>query len=359
MEKYRDSLWSYQASTVVVKGASIEVATKIFTRINVAVKRLDVFDIMVAKTYDTEQDFDLRKKTEGVLNEHKKRGYGTVPKIVVLQAVSAIIDGETKQRNILELDKQVFIDTWPRAYRAIIRAVDYLKNTLEVPVSGLLPYRTILVPVAYFFANTKRATPVGRTHNRLVDYFWRTSLAEHYSQSQDTKLGEDIRRMDVIIRGERPAYDYAVDPSPDLIRRNGKFNTRSAFVKAILCLLAGNRPCRFDNHNTRISFTSSINYHHFFPKSYLKAEGYKDSEINHIVNITILDEELNKRIGASKPSQYMKRFLGENRRPAATMKTHFIDIRDYASDNYDTFFKRRCSKIAAELNKKLIHSHDP
>ena len=357
MQKYSRSLWHYNASTVVVRNASIEVATEIFTRINTTGKALDVFDIMVAKTYDTERDFDLRKKTDDVVRKLEKRGYGKVSKIVILQAISAILERETKQRTILGLDKQEFIDTWPKASRAFVRSVDYLRDTIGVPISKLLPYRTILVPMTYFFYNTRRAIPPRKAHNCLVDYFWRTSLAEHYSQSQDTKLGDDIKRMDRIIAGERPSYDYAVDPNPELIRQRGKFNVNNAFVKAILCLLAGNEPRRFDNHSTRISFTSSINYHHFFPKKLLEGKGYS-SPIDHIVNITILDEELNKRIGTDSPSLYMRRFLNKGR-PVATLGTHFIEKRDYARDDYDTFFEQRCSRIAKELKKKLIGAHDP
>ena len=374
MLHYRESIRSYSSSIVLVQEASIDIATEIFTRINVSGVPLTVFEIMVAKTFDPERNFDLSQKTKDILDKLDDRGYGTVREIVVLQAVSAIMVKETRKRNILELDKQQFIDVWPTAENGILRAVDYLIDTLGVPVSELLPYQSILVPLSYFFANYKRATPAGKKHDRLVDYFWRTSLAGHYSQSLDTRLAQDIRRIDDILADKLPKYDYPVDPSSDLITRNGEFKTGRAFVKAILCLLAGGQPRRFDNHSSRINVNNdwlkranSKNYHHFFPKKILEGEQYDPFYVNHIVNITIVDEELNKgRIRAKKPSEYMSEFSHENRQLSATMKTHLIDIKNdgiwnrkfggsgNAKDDYDKFFERRCGRISAALKKRII-----
>lgn len=372
MADYRDTLQSYSASVVEVPSASIDIATEIFTRINVGGKSLTVFEIMVAKTFDTERNFDLSEKTEEFISELHSRGYGTVPDIVIVQTISAIMSGETKQRAILDLDKQKFIDTWPKAEKGIRGAVDYLRSTLGVPVSELLPYKSILVPLAYFFVKHPR-TPADTMHDRLVDFFWRTSLSGRYSQSQDTKIAQDIGHINQILKGRLPDYKYPVNPSPEFIYQNGEFRTSRAFIKAVLCLFAGNKPRRFDNHSSHINVNNdflkqanSKNYHHFFPKKVL--DGERDlTKVNHIVNITIIDEESNKgEIGAKKPSEYMAYYRTRNRQLAATMKTHFIDLkndgiwnkefggRGNAKDDYDTFFYRRCRKISAELTKKLI-----
>lgn len=80
--------------------------------------------------------------------------------------------------------------------------------------------------------------------------------------------------------------------------------------------------------------------------------------INHIANITIVDDYLNKRrIGSKAPSNYMKVFEKENNDLIATMKTHFIDDMDgYGiwNDDYDTFFYARIERIREELEKRII-----
>ena len=66
------------------------------------------------------------------------------------------------------------------------------------------------------------------------------------------------------------------------------------------------------------------------------------------MNITIVDDYLNKReIGAKPPSKYMKTFVKENDELAETMKTHLIDdLEEFGiwSDDYEQFLTMR-SKV--------------
>ena len=364
MAAYRNAITSYSCSTVLVQEASIDVATEIFTRINVSGVPLTVFQIMVAKTFDPTKPFDLAEKVDGLLAQLSDVGYRTIREIVVLQAISAIMVKDTRKKRILELDKEEFISTWPKAEDGVLRAVDYLRNSLRIPVSELLPYQSMLVPLAYFFAERK-SNPSGDTDRRLKDLFWRTSLAGHYSQALDTKLAQDIGRIDSILGGRLPRYDYPVDPTPKFIEENGEFKTGRAFIKAILCLLASRAPRRFDNHDSHINVSNdwlkranSKNYHHFFPKKVLEDEGWGAFYINHIVNITVVDEHLNKaKIRARKTSDYMKEFKKTNSKLSGTMRTHLISLGKSGGvwdDDYHKFFKYRCKKISEELKEKII-----
>ena len=59
IKRYKNRIESYQYSIIQIKEAPIDIATEIFTRINVSGKPLTLFEIMVAKTYDHEQKFSL------------------------------------------------------------------------------------------------------------------------------------------------------------------------------------------------------------------------------------------------------------------------------------------------------------
>ena len=82
--------------------------------------------------------------------------------------------------------------------------------------------------------------------------------------------------------------------------------------------------------------------------------------VNHILNITIVDDFLNKReIGATRPSVYMKRFKRENEDLARTMKTHLItDIDQFGifEDDYNTFLEQRAKIVSKELSKRIIRN---
>ena len=363
MASYQDAIKTYNCSTVEVREASIDVATEIFTRINVTGVPLTVFEIMAAKTFDPVK-FDLLQKVGELRQALDESGYGTVREIVVLQVMSAIMAKDTRKKSILALDKKRFIEVWPEAEDGVRRAVDYLRKTFGVPVSELLPYQSILVPLAYFFAKRKRP-PSATMGERLQDWFWRTSLGGYYSQALDTKLSQDIRRVDAILANRLPRYDYSVYPTPEFVQENGEFRTGRAFIKAILCLLASKQPRRFDDHSQKINVSNdwlsranSKNYHHFFPKKVLKDADVDEFWANHIVNITIVDDQLNKsRIGTRKPSDYMKEFKKANKKIGRTMKTHLISIEEGGgiwNNDYDQFFDHRAKWISRELKKRLI-----
>ncbi len=55
---YKNRIESYQFSAVQITDAPIDIATEIFTRLNVGGKPLTPFEIMVAKCFDPER-FDL------------------------------------------------------------------------------------------------------------------------------------------------------------------------------------------------------------------------------------------------------------------------------------------------------------
>ncbi|GAE95429.1 hypothetical protein JCM21714_4670 [Gracilibacillus boraciitolerans JCM 21714] len=198
----------------------------------------------------------------------------------------------------------------------------------------------------------------------LDDFFWRVSLSERYSSGVETKLAQDIKRIDQIIKSELPRYDFQVDTSVENIKNNGWFSANRSFIKAILCLMAYQEPKSFnDNSIVRINNdwlkqANSRNYHHFFPKAYLQKKGEDGFFINHIVNITIVDAFLNKnRIRAQAPSKYMKTFEKENKDLDKAMTTHLIDdLNSYGiwKDDYEAFFDKRAEKISQELEKRII-----
>ena len=54
IDEYRKRIESYLFSVISLKEATLDVATEVFTRINVGGKPLTLFEIMVAKTFDAE-----------------------------------------------------------------------------------------------------------------------------------------------------------------------------------------------------------------------------------------------------------------------------------------------------------------
>jgi hypothetical protein len=363
LKTYKNRIESYQYSIIQVKDAPIEIATEIFTRINVGGKPLSLFEIMVAKTFDYERQFDLAEKFQELLDNLKPFNYETISDATVLQIISIILSKECKRQVILGLDRNDFINVWDKAKDSIERTVEYFRSYYGIPVSQLLPYNALIAPFSYFFFYHPDR-PTGDKQKFLEDFFWRCSLSGRYSSAVESKLAQDVKRIDQILAGELPSYDWSIDTSDEFIKNNGWFSAARSYIKAILCIYAYLQPKSFNDNsivnisNYWLKQANSKNYHHFFPKSHLRRQNYGEFRINHILNITIVDDFLNKReIKAKAPSQYMSRFRDINPNLEATMKTHLIEDLDAFGiwvDDYDKFFDERAKAVSRELSRRII-----
>ena len=363
IQKYRNALTEYDFSVVEVRDANIDVATDIFTRLNVGGRALSLFEIMVAKTYDSKKNFDLAQKFSLLREELSGSKYETIPAATVLQTLSILYQKDCTRKEILKIPKNKFIDMWEPTIESIKSAVDYFRTYYKIPVSRLLPYNALIVPFAYYFY-TAKDRPSGKIQKRIEDFFWRVSLGARYSSGVESKLASDIDKIDKILVDESIKYDWQINTTAQFIQDNGEFRTGRSYIKAILSIFTSLKPLTFNDgseviiDNSWLKISTSRNYHHFFPKAYLKKRPEVDKfYINHIINITIVDGHSNLRIGAKPPSKYIFDYKKKNPLISDHLKTHLIgDLIKFgiSDDNYDKFRNERAILISKEIEKRVI-----
>ncbi len=139
IDTYRGPLTAYGFATIVIRDYPLEVACEVFTRINTGGTALTLFEIMVAKTYDEARKFDLAKEYEWLVDNKGEEkdlqdaGFETIPESTVLQCIAAHLIKQVRARDILKLDKDDVIDSWPTVKDGIFAAVDYLRTHLRIP----------------------------------------------------------------------------------------------------------------------------------------------------------------------------------------------------------------------------------
>jgi len=370
IEKYKNKLTNYDFSTITIKDYPIEVACEVFSRINTGGKSLSVFEIMVAKTYDEVKRFDLAEKYESLRDgsdEEKEcltsAKFETLPESIIMQCVAAITLGAIRSKDILKIRRETFIDKWEPMKASLFTAIDFIRSELRVPVSQLVPYPALLVPLVYFFQATANKKPSIEQVQLIEQFFYWAGMTERYSSATESKMSEDFKKMDSIVKSTTPTYaSTELSISSKKIEETW-FSAGNGYCKAILCLLAYQQPKSFDTNglvildNSNLKIATSRNYHHFFPKAYL-AESDKTKEPNLIANITLIDGYSNKhRIGKKPPSEYTGKFAKTNSSLSATLQTHLIwDMDGYGvnENDYASFIKRRSLAIALALNVKLM-----
>lgn len=366
INEYSTAFKTYEFSIVLLRKEDIDSAIEVFTRINTGGQTLTLFEIMVAKTYDEQQNFDMQIKWDGFVNELADIKYEGVSSTVVLSVLSLVLSRtkECKRKTILTLNKQDIIDSWDTVISALKYSIDYFRTTYRIPVSKLLPYDSLLVPFTYFFHHN-REKPKAEQRKYLEEFFWRMSLSFRYSSSTESKLAQDIKRVDKIINNERPDYSdikVSLDSPQTLIDTN--FSASNSYCKAVLCLLAYQEPKDFQDNgkvildNSWLKVATSKNYHHFFPKVYLNKRGLSDG--NSLVNITFVSDHFKKhKIGSKPPSKYISDFGDENPDIATALDSHLIGLDGYGieSDDYAVFLQSRAKCIYDALKNRIELTH--
>lgn len=369
LEDYKSKLTTYDFSTIVIKDYPIDVACEVFARINTGGKSLTLFEIMVAMTYDEKRKFDLAEKYEELIdgtdeddNCLAKAKFETIPESTVMQAVAAITTTSVRAKDILKIKRDDFIANWETTRSSLFMAVDFIRSELRITASQLVPYPAMLVPLTYFYSLIKNKKASVAQVAFLKQWFYWAGLTSRYSSAAETKIGEDLKKMSEIAKGKTPKYlPGELDVSASTIRSTW-FSTGNAFCRAVLCFLASKKPKSFDTDgdvlldNSNLKIATSRNYHHFFPKDYLKKKR-PDAEPNLIANITLIDAYSNKhKIGAKAPSTYIADFEKKNPKLARGLKSHLINsITQFGipDDDYDKFLSKRSEAIAAGLNECL------
>jgi hypothetical protein len=368
IHKYSQNFLTYDFSTVILRKEDIDSAIEVFTRINTGGKTLTLFEIMSAKTYDEEKKFDMQYKFKELLKELEFSKYNTISSTIILNILGSILskNKECKRRIILQLNKQDIIGIWDNVISSLKESIDYFRSVYRIPVSTLLPYDSLLVPFSYFFYQNKEK-PKGMQIKYLEEFFWRVSLSYRYSSSTESKLAQDIKRIDKIINFERPNYEdiNVLLNKNDLINTN--FSAGNSYCKAILCLLAYYEPKDFQDNgkvildNSYLKIANSKNYHHFFPKAFIKSIGMNNA--NSVVNITLVGADMNKRkIRAKAPSVYIREFSYINSDLNNSIKSHLIDDIEESgiySDDYKIFLQKRASRIFNDLKNRIELTNEP
>ena len=372
IDDLKDMVRGYEFSTIEIENQPLGRVTEVFTRINTAGKTLTLFEIMNAKVYqeiDGKVIFDLEEKFNELINDLENANYETIAenKTIILQLVSLILKRNAKRDAILSLPKEEVIDIWNDAVKALKLAIDKIRTHLRIPVSKLLPYYVLLVPIAYFYYTNNFEEPDATQTKNLEIYFFRAAFTNRFSSAVESKLNNDIQIIDKIKQKDKVDWDKEIPVNFD---RNSlinwlkePFTTSNAFDKGVLCILAYFQPRRFNDNglvildNSWLSRSNSRNYHHFFPKAYLRKKGEGDLA-NALANITFIDDYLNKRIIKAKPpSKYiLEEFAKKNPDIEETLKSHLIDDIDtfgITHNNYDDFLEKRSERIAREILKRI------
>lgn len=347
---------NYELPLVTIKKRDKTEVGIIFERVNNTGTPLSTLDLMIAWTWI--EDFHLKEKFEDIFETLEDKNFGNVKNKVVLQCISAIINQTTKTKSILELNPQDVRDNMDLLKASLEKAIDFLSTQFNCASYDFLPRVQQIVPLTYLFSKTNSVT-IDQS-NCLKKWFWKTSFSTRYSASTDQKMDDDVEFIDLVLSNDFSGIDkYQTNLNLTQLE-NLKFSKSNSFVRAFLLLLAQQKPLDLTNGNivdvgNALSQYNRKQYHHIFPRAYLKNKGLTNDQINKAVNFCILPATSNRLISDKDPSDYFKSII-----PQANLDTILesnlvpTDITIYENDDYDKFYAER-AKIVFNKIKELTN----
>jgi hypothetical protein len=355
----REAFRGYRFPVVRVRNQPVDAVCEMFERVNTGGMTLDLFDIMVAKTWTPK--FNLRDKWDAAAKVFRDAHFEFGGRLM-LQALAANLRSAIGERDILSIRREEIVDTWGHVFACLRMTVDYLRAAPDILLSGsrLLSYPGILVVIAHFFDTNGRSNPTPAQSKRIAHYYWRVGFDGRYGADAGTRMERDMRLMEAIARNEpdEVAFDHPVLADEVLAT---VLKPSWAFPAAILASLAVQGPVDITNgikvhlSNTNLARANSRHYHHIFPKRWLVRQGHTEDEANCIANIMFVPAQANQRIQAQAPSKYMATCAaaaGDDWR--RWLRSHLIYApaeRALMEEDYATFIEERAKTIADHANK--------
>lgn len=345
---------NYKFSVVYILDQPIGTVVNIFERINTSGQVLKLVDLMIAKTWST--DFNLRDKLHEFLKELKNKNYAEISDVIILQCLSTNFQQQCKRKDILELSREQIIENWDSTIESIKKAIDFLKNELNITNSKIIPFGSLIVPLSYFFYKLGNKDETNKQRETLIEWFWKASISNRFDSAVEGRIAEDIKNVILPnLNHQKVKFNYTMPIINEEKIINQKYSLGNAFSKTIMCLFAFNNPKHFEN-NKVVNFNSfskfnSLEFHHIFPKNYLKKDIVENYELkNSIANIVFVPAGTNKFIRDNPPSIYLEKL--NNLDLEKTFETHLIPKYKESGlleNDFNKFLKYRANAIKQKI----------
>jgi hypothetical protein len=319
----------------------------VFERINRLGVELDTLQLLSAWTWS--EEFDLLEQFRELSEELEPYGFRELGQDsdLLLRCCAAVLRGNASPKTLMNLQGAEVRARFSEVRNGLRGAIDFLRTELSAYSLKILPYPSVLVPLSVFFATTREKQdthPDSDTRKALLQWFWRLCFSRRYSKGQE-ELNLDIQEMWKLKKGRphRLAEQFVtLDASYFL---TNQFRLGSVDTKTYILLLAQQQPLNFVQGG-RISLSRVLRdcnrreFHHLFPRQYLKRLRYGTTRINCLSNTCMLSKADNNRLGGRAPSLYRESMPADDSEVRRIL-FHALCPQSLFSDNYDEFLRDR------------------
>lgn len=358
-DRYLTPLTTYGFPVVVLPVETpLEAVCTVFETLNRTAKPLGPFELLTARFYPAE--VYLRDLWEEATEAYPLLGEDDfdVDPYNVLQAVSLRARNSAQRSDVLnKLTAAEVKQHWPLVVEAMADVLDMLGSECGVLTKKLLPYTSVLLPLAAVWPEVSALKPAdrGSALDRVQRYFWCTVFSSNYDQGANSQAGADYIKLKEWLFDESKTAPEAVTDFGLLksVLRNATTRRKALYTGLLaLSVRVGARDFHDGQKLTKQRLLDQrIDSHHLFPKAYLQAGSFPSSA-ELALNRALIDRETNKIIGKKPPSDYLATMESTQGRDKLerVLQSHLVPSGPaIRSDDYETFIDDRLELVIAQI----------
>jgi hypothetical protein len=320
----------------------------IFDRVNRQGVPLDTLQLLSAWTWS--EEFQLHEQFADLASELEPFGFKDIGSDtnLLLRCCSAIFSHDASPEALMNLNGAVVRRRFDEVMNGVRGAVDYLRTHFNIERLSNLPFSTVLVPLAVFFAvpGNREIRHTDDQRKLINQWFWRVAFSKRYSSGVLRNLKTDIDEMRRLRDGQSSKLgSFTVEISRNFFTIN-TFGINYVNTKTFILLLAQGRPLSFISGAPidlaeKLRASNRTEFHHLMPKAFLDATEHYENE-NCLANFTFMSRADNRQLAGDAPSEYRKKMPG-----------NIDEILDRAmcppslfNDRFDLFIDERANMLA-------------
>lgn len=334
----------------------VEDVAEIFTRLNMAGVKIRESDVVIALVAAKQKGW-VREEFNKFLKDLDDNGFEIDPAILI-RSLAVIGKGIARLKEIPEdfwEKSKKFKDAWKETKDSIKNVVRKM-NEIGILSSEILPSHNALIPMFVLYSKFK----TDFNFNKALYWFLLATGDGRYSGSAITILDQDIKTINSSSSFDE-AINFLIKPLnfPEKFTKNDFLNNyRNEFLRLILYLIIfENKAKDWINQNVKIGYDLSDNqlnegfkpeWHHFFPRKYLKDHNIDENKLDLLANIVILNEKTNRIFKSKEPKEYINK---HKIAPERLLEQFISDDKNLCEVNkYKEFLQKRASNLAKKAN---------
>jgi len=345
------------------EGTSGPAVCMIFETLNRTGVKLSLFDLLTARFWPL--DCNLRQMWQAAQEEYDIIGDYQIDPYYILQTIALIEPGNDKEGKprapsvkrsaVLAMKVAQAKHGWKLAVEGLADALQILRDDCGVIDPGLLPYNTIVIPMAAVWASQKESKGADEGANRIkiVRWFWCSVFGQKYENAPNSQTEKDFSELKRwMAGGEAPesVREFKLEMNLRQVRPRQR-----AVYRGIMALILHSGAMDFHKRG-RITAQlladkkNPVDDHHVFPKAFLDEKKVPASLRDCILNRTYIDRITNRRLSKRSPADYFSEIRNKHGEEATDTlwKSHQFPAGPNSpllNDDFERFFTYRTEAL--------------